>query len=237
VPFFTAREAAAAAEGSFLGEFRARAQAAACAEWVRGEVPASFGERVRSDVPSLLISGELDPVTPPANAASVAAGLTHALSVVVPGGSHSLDGLEGAECVDAIFAAFVAAGRAEGLDTGCVRRIRPAPFALRDARPRETPIDRTVLARFAGRYAAGDGAAVEVRLEGRGLRMVDENGVAEALTPAGPRRFIRESRPPGFLAAFEVAGDAVAAVTLTGPSGGRRRFAREAAVPAQGASR
>ncbi|HUK12022.1 MAG TPA: alpha/beta hydrolase [Thermoanaerobaculaceae bacterium] len=235
VPFFTAREAAAAAEGSFLGEFRARAQAGACAEWVRGEVPASFGERVRSDVPSLLISGELDPVTPPGNAAWVAAGLTHALSVVVPGGGHSLDGLDGAECVDAIFAAFVAAGRAEGLDTGCVRRMRPAPFALRDARPRETPIGRTVLARFAGVYRSGDGAAVEVRLVGGTLRMVDDYGFAEALTPAGPRRFIREGHPPGFLAAFDVAGDAIAAVTLTRPAGGRRRFAREVAVP--GASR
>jgi pimeloyl-ACP methyl ester carboxylesterase len=60
----------------------------ACTAWPRGEVPADFSQPVRSDVPTLLLSGALDPVTPPELAESAGRSLSHARAYVAPGGGH-----------------------------------------------------------------------------------------------------------------------------------------------------
>lgn len=44
---------------------------------------------VKSDIPTLLISGEYDPVTPPSNAVDVAKGLSNHRHIVVKGASHT----------------------------------------------------------------------------------------------------------------------------------------------------
>ena len=56
-----------------LGESMLRAAAIQCAIWPRGDVPADFHEPVVSATPTLLLSGELDPVTPPEYAEQVKA--------------------------------------------------------------------------------------------------------------------------------------------------------------------
>ena len=53
----------------------ARRTIAVCDEWPQGTCPADFVQPVESDVPVLLLSGGLDPVTPPAYAAEVAKNL------------------------------------------------------------------------------------------------------------------------------------------------------------------
>lgn len=60
----------------------------ACSAWPRGDVPADFSQPVRSDIPTLLLSGALDPVTPPELAESAARSLTHSRSYVDPDGGH-----------------------------------------------------------------------------------------------------------------------------------------------------
>src|SRR5262249_27529988 len=66
IPYITNEMAARETAGTFLGDARIREQQAACAAWVRGAVPANAHEPVRSNVPVLLLSGDRDPVTPPA---------------------------------------------------------------------------------------------------------------------------------------------------------------------------
>jgi hypothetical protein len=78
-----------------------------------------------------LIGGTLDPVTPPRNAASVAATLTHSRTVMVERGAHDFEGMEGGDCVDHVIAEFIASGDEKKVDTSCVARIRPAPFILK----------------------------------------------------------------------------------------------------------
>jgi pimeloyl-ACP methyl ester carboxylesterase len=128
VRFFSLAEAAAAAHDTFLGDFRARKQKAACAEWPAGDLPAGYGEAVRSSVPTLLLSGERDPVTPARWAAEAARTLPNGLHVVVPGGGHGNDGLEGTDCVDRLELEFLRRGSVAGLDTSCVSTIRTRPF-------------------------------------------------------------------------------------------------------------
>ena len=128
VRFFSLEEAAAAAHDTFLGDFRARKQKAACAEWPAGDLPAGYGEAVRSSVPTLLVSGERDPVTPVRWAVEAARTLPNGLHIIVPGGAHGNDGLDGADCVDRLAIAFLRRGSVAGLDISCVSTIRTPPF-------------------------------------------------------------------------------------------------------------
>jgi pimeloyl-ACP methyl ester carboxylesterase len=130
VPFVSA-DADRHDEPTYLGTYRLREQRAACADWRRGDAPDWLNRPVASNVPVLLISGALDPVTAPDEAAAVAAHLTRARHVTVPFGGHAYGGLSGIECVDRLRDDFIARGSAEGLDTECVSRISRPGFQLR----------------------------------------------------------------------------------------------------------
>jgi pimeloyl-ACP methyl ester carboxylesterase len=122
---------AAAREGdTYLGDYRIRQQQGACAEWPRGAARGSM-DVVRSDVPALLITGLLDPVTSPTFNDVVAAGLRNAVNLKVPSGAHGLRGMNDLPCVQGIKRAFVEQGSGAGIDTSCVARMTRAGFALR----------------------------------------------------------------------------------------------------------
>lgn len=119
------------AQNTFLGDYRLEHQREACALWPRAKVDSEFFKPVRSDVPVLAITGEWDPVTPPANGDFVIRTLPNSLHVVVPHGAHGLGGLEGADCVDRLMAEFVAGGTTKALDPSCVKNIRRRGFVLK----------------------------------------------------------------------------------------------------------
>ncbi len=87
---------------------------------------------VRSGVPALLLSGEADPVTPPAWAELATAGLSRARRLVLPGGGH---GVLWRGCVPQLVARFLDSPDAAALDASCVDRSRPVPFFLDAAGP------------------------------------------------------------------------------------------------------
>jgi pimeloyl-ACP methyl ester carboxylesterase len=113
--------------GTFIGDGRVRRQMEVCAFWPRSEVPPGFGEPVRCDAPTLLLSGTLDPVTPPRMAEAMKAHLPRSLHLVVPG-SHGVGG----PCIEHVQRQFLDAGTVEGLDTDCVSRMRLGSFTLPD---------------------------------------------------------------------------------------------------------
>jgi pimeloyl-ACP methyl ester carboxylesterase len=98
-----------------------------CSLWPHATVDPAFKQPIQSDVPTLLLSGEADPITPPANAEQAAKGLTHSISVVAPGVGHNVL-YRG--CVPKIVTRFIESGSAAGLDTACVADIQPSPFWL-----------------------------------------------------------------------------------------------------------
>jgi len=110
---------------TFIGARQLDGLAALCELWPRGTIDVDLHAPLASEVPTLLLSGSADPVTPPAGAAQAAAGFTHSRQVVIQGFGH---GQIGAPCVDRLLAAFVRRGAADGLDTACVERLRPMPF-------------------------------------------------------------------------------------------------------------
>ena len=123
--FGEARADRAALAATFIGTQQLDGLTALCRAWPRGALDADLHAPLRSDVPALLLSGSADPVTPARDAARAAAGLTRSLQVVIEGMGH---GQIGAPCVDRLIADFLRTGSANGLDTGCVRRVRPMPF-------------------------------------------------------------------------------------------------------------
>jgi len=111
--------------GSFIGDLRVRGQIAACSVWPRGDVPADYYRPFRSNVPVLLVSGNLDPVTPPHWGEVAKRSFVNAVHVVMPGGH-----VPGGPCTDRIARQLYRSGSTTGLDTSCVAAERLPPFAL-----------------------------------------------------------------------------------------------------------
>jgi pimeloyl-ACP methyl ester carboxylesterase len=118
-------------QNTFLGDYRLQQQREACALWPRAKVDSDYFKPVRSDVPVLILTGEWDPVTPPANGDFVARTFPNSLHVVVPHGAHGFGGLEGLDCINNLSTEFVERATTKGLDTSCVKNIRRRSFALK----------------------------------------------------------------------------------------------------------
>jgi pimeloyl-ACP methyl ester carboxylesterase len=127
VPFLDVPDSFAEARKTFHGEALLSGHIAACKDWPRGELPPSYSEPVRSDVPTLLISGDADPVTGPRWGEEAASHLSNSLHIIVPNAGHA-DAI--GPCEDQLISAFVRAGSLEGLDPSCVSQRPPRQFAL-----------------------------------------------------------------------------------------------------------
>mgnify|MGYP001816404715 CR=1 FL=1 len=116
------------AEGDFLmGNLLTRAAEIQCGIWPRGEVPDGFHEPVTIDVPVLLLSGELDPVTPPEYGDRVAAHFPDAMHLVARGQGHIVT-TRG--CAGDVVSEFIIAGSSADLDTVCMEGMAHAPYFL-----------------------------------------------------------------------------------------------------------
>jgi pimeloyl-ACP methyl ester carboxylesterase len=119
-------------KGTVFGTHLLRARMKACEFWPKGKVAASFYEPVTSNVPVLVMSGELDPVTPPAWGESVLSHFPRGRHIVVPATGH---GTIGTGCGMRIVQAFINSASTEGLDTSCLQAIKRPPFFLTPAGP------------------------------------------------------------------------------------------------------
>lgn len=131
LPWIKPGEGEKLAENTFLGDYRLRQQREACQLWPRAEVERDYAQPVRADLPVLILTGEWDPVTPPANGETVAKTLPNSFHVIVPSGAHGLHGLQGMDCVDQIMIQFIQSGTMKGIDTACVKSVRRGGFAIR----------------------------------------------------------------------------------------------------------
>ena len=102
----------------------------ACRSWGLHPVGRAQLQPVRVSVPTLILSGEMDPVTPPAWGDKAHAALPNSRHIIVRHLSHERNGLSGAECLDRIFVRFVSDPTARHLDTACIDSIAPPPFTI-----------------------------------------------------------------------------------------------------------
>jgi pimeloyl-ACP methyl ester carboxylesterase len=101
----------------------------ATANWPRGAAPRDLYQPLRSDIPTLLVAGELDPATPPEFAYRTAATLTRARVLVFPGGSHSANNFTG---LAEIMYAFVETADPQAIDISAVAANRPLPLVAEE---------------------------------------------------------------------------------------------------------
>lgn len=114
-----------ACAGTFLGTQRVRSQMAVAEFWPRGDLPTGYGDPVKSDIPTLLFSGTLDPTTTPKWGEEAARHLSNSLHVVVPA-AHGVSGRE----VRNLEEAFLLAGSVRDLDTSAIRAMELPPLVM-----------------------------------------------------------------------------------------------------------
>jgi pimeloyl-ACP methyl ester carboxylesterase len=131
VPFINQDEAAKLNAGNPFGNYRVFQQTRACGMWPRGEIPTDFLEPVSSNVPVLIFSGNMDPVTPPRYGEEVARHLPNSRHLIIPEAGHGVDGLTDPGCMDRIAIEFLDKGDANNLDVSCVERMAPPPFVTK----------------------------------------------------------------------------------------------------------
>ena len=121
-----ARDELAAASRAFFGRALIDDFIRACAVWPRGPVPTDYYEPVRADTPVLILSGGIDPATPPRHGAEVAKTLPNAKHLVAPQLGHGVS-LHG--CGPRLVADFIRAGSTRDINGACLERI-PRPLFM-----------------------------------------------------------------------------------------------------------
>jgi hypothetical protein len=104
-----------------------------CSVWPAGPVPDNFHDPVSSEIPVLLLSGELDPVTPPRYADQVQVHFSNSMHLVAPGQGHSVSGRG---CMGRLVSEFIIAGSSAELETECIGQMQTTPYFISLTGPR-----------------------------------------------------------------------------------------------------
>jgi pimeloyl-ACP methyl ester carboxylesterase len=117
---------------TFLGTEMANMRLKACEFWPKGKVDPDYFVNAPIDLPTLILSGELDPVTPPSWGQQIASTWKNARHLTVPATGH---GAAGAGCVPKLMAQFLNEGTAANLNPACIEQVKRPPFILSPAGP------------------------------------------------------------------------------------------------------
>lgn len=97
----------------------------ACAHVPHAPAPPEFYALPRADAAVLILSGGVDPVTPPRHGTRVAKALVNARHLVAP---HLGHGVSAHGCAPELIARFVRQGGFDGIDGACLERLPAPPF-------------------------------------------------------------------------------------------------------------
>ena len=120
-------EAEAKLSETFLGDTMVRDIERACTDWPRSTLPEGYADPVRSARPVLVLSGEIDPITPPSWGEEVVQTLSASRHVVVPNVGH---GTLSHGCVPELVEQLVRTATTDSLDVDCVTTSRRPPFFI-----------------------------------------------------------------------------------------------------------
>jgi pimeloyl-ACP methyl ester carboxylesterase len=117
---------------TFLGAEMAEVRTKPCEFWPREPMDPAYYRNTPSSIPGLILSGELDPVTPPIWGEQIASQWKNSKHIVVPGTGH---GAWASGCVMKLMVQFLNDGNAQNLDVSCVQKMKRPPFFLGPAGP------------------------------------------------------------------------------------------------------
>ncbi len=98
-----------------------------CPVWQIPTVSEDFSEPVNSDIPTLLLSGEMDPATPPSWGEMAAEQMTNSLHLVAPYATH---GVAFQSCASELIAQLIDTESIADLDSSCLEKDTRRAFYL-----------------------------------------------------------------------------------------------------------
>lgn len=128
VPFIRKNEIDSLTVSTFMGTYRINQQQQACANWAKGIIPTDFLQPVSSSIPTLIMTGSFDPVTPPSMAKEIAKTLTNSQLIEIPYMSHMFDGLSNEQCFDNLAIEFLNNPVKKLVDTDCIKKMLPPVY-------------------------------------------------------------------------------------------------------------
>ena len=111
----------------YLGNEFLSSMQAICSVWPAGKIDDDFKLPVISKVPTLILSGENDPITPPAYGDILLEGLSNSSHLV---GQHQGHGIVHRGCFSRIFSDFLSAASVSDLKTTCIKHLPRTPFFI-----------------------------------------------------------------------------------------------------------
>lgn len=121
IPFFTETEVDKQNDNTYLGDYRVREQQTICRNWPKSSLPNGYRLPVKSDIPTLIVTGDHDGGTPLWFTDHVAPGFLRSARLIGQGQGHT----EWSECVAENYGRLLQAGSAEGLGGTCPAVVRP----------------------------------------------------------------------------------------------------------------
>jgi pimeloyl-ACP methyl ester carboxylesterase len=109
---------------SLLGTEMIAALKAQCQVWPRGQRPADFRAPATGNLPTLILSGQFDPVTPPRYGEHVRQNLPNSRHLIVRGQGHNV---LAAGCMPKLFVRFLDSADPKSLDAACIGRVPYTP--------------------------------------------------------------------------------------------------------------
>lgn len=116
-----------ALEQTYLGGDQVRALQTICDIWPTATMDPDLKEPLQSDAPVLVLSGEYDPITPPAYGDRVDATLSNSVHIIGKGQGH---GIISRGCIPRLVNDLVETAQVESLDASCAERLSTTPFFL-----------------------------------------------------------------------------------------------------------
>lgn len=124
VPFWTS-ESRAAFTKSYLGRTWMESAEASCAVWQLPAVDKAYTEPLQTTTPVLLLSGGLDPVTPPTWAELAMSKMSNARHLIAPHATHIV---ASQSCAPKLISQFIDQQSAAALDSSCLNQELRKPF-------------------------------------------------------------------------------------------------------------
>ena len=132
-PYLTEQERESLLNTFFAGTM-VETIAAVCEVWPPGQDYSQSRQAFSSAIPTLVMSGELDPITPPQNGQLLVDMFSNAQHVIVPGHGH---GVFDRGCVNQLVNDFVASPNFSEFDASCVERERAFPLFINKLGPNQ----------------------------------------------------------------------------------------------------
>lgn len=114
---------------TFLSDYLYRTRKTACDDWPVDPADISTYDKVVSDIPTLLISGDFDPTLPPETGAEIVRYLSNARHITIPFMGHMFADLSNLDCYDNYIVAYFDDNKAE-LNVDCFKEMKPKPFKM-----------------------------------------------------------------------------------------------------------